>query len=836
VSRRRGSAKSCWSFAARTGTSIAALLASGAAGRLPGAEVADVSPFGFRALEIYKVESTGARGLQVVDLDLDGAKDLVVANNDDGSIRLFYQRDAGKAEKDDALSPDAAATSPGEGQARVNDVPSDRRFRVEKFYTDKMVTSLAVGDFDGDGKPDLAYYSDPKELEVVFQDASWGARREKYPIRDGSQSPHALRAGHLDGDGKLDLVLLGDDETYLLYQRASGGLAQPIVLNNSQGEAGAVELADVDGDGRLDLLYFKPSNEEPVLVRRQGPSGFGPEVASPLQAIQAWVIGGFGARCVPAATPPSAAAPEERASPLLFVLQANTRRLKGFRWQSEPTSSGLTPAHIVAHRREGDVKAMRRLLADVDGDGRVDLVTSYPDTAQLEVTFQTADGWLARRVTYPTLAGVNGLAVMDVDGDGTSEVLVSSAKEKAIGASRWEDGRLRFPQTWALAGDPLLVAAAPSWRPPPGGDPAPDGARERAFVITRAKESRFDLRILKLLPDGAVEEEAAVAVESEGSEPASLELLDIDGDGGTDALVFVPYQDPAVYRRRPPESKKEPSEPDFENLSKGADFGRGQLAKAAASAVRVLPAGALSPADGRRAGLLVAAGSFARSLELDPRGRLRVVDQYSGRTSSAKIASAALLDVDGDGTQEVALVDTSTRSLDILVRRPDGGYELGSNVKLPKLDLVRLETRDMDGDGRSDVVLFGEGETAILYARKTQEGFVEVLSHAIEKDDLGRPQDVGLGDFNGDGRPDLILATAPYYNLVFLCDREGTDKKLELEKRCAFPIFEEKSYMRRSQTLGPQQMVAADIDRDDLEDLVILIHDRILLYLQDASH
>ena len=764
----------------------------------------ETTPFGFRALEIFKIEGN-PRGLRVVDLNGDGLEDLVVANNSDGTIRLFYQKPA------DTKTPRSEAS---QSKSEVNEVDSDGRFRVEKFYTDKSISALVVGDFDGDDRADLAYYGDPAELEIVLQDESWGARREKFPIRDGSSSPHALRPADLDGDGHLDLVLLGDNETYLLYQKPGGGLTQPTVLHNPRSGLSSIEITDIDGDDRLDLLYVLPGNEETLLTRLQGETGFGPLASSRLQPIQAWALGTH--------TRAGKAAGETRPRTLLLALQSSTRRVKGFRWQESPAPGGLTRAHVIAHRSDGDTKATRRLLTDVNGDGRTDLVTGYPETAQLEVTFQGHDGSLSRTVSYPTLSGLNGLAAIDTDGDGHDEILVSSAKEKALGVSRWKNERLEIPETWTLTSTPLHIAATAVRRSTKDSE---KNGGDRAFVVTRGENDKFGLDVLELLADGKVAKEATTQIASEGSEPTDLRLLDIDGDGDTDALVFVPYQDPAIYRRS--RSKKDGAD-DFENLTKKPGFGRGQLSKLSPTALTILP-----PGDDGRSPLLVSAGSYVRVLTLDEKGRLRVKDQISGRSSSSKLTAAAMLDLDGDKQAEVVVIDASTKSLDVLGRREDGGFELRRNLKLPKIRLVALDTSDLDGDGRPDLVLFGEGQTAVLYTRQKQADFVEVTSFGVEEKDLGRPQDLTTGDLNADGRNDIILTTAPRYNLIFL-ENDTREESTSLERRCSFPIFEEKSYMRRSQTLGPQQMIVKDIDSDGLEDLVLLIHDRILLYLQDS--
>ncbi len=741
--------------------------------------------FGFEGLEIFKVEGA-ALGLTVADLDSDGRRDLVVANNTEGTIQLFYQ--------------DGKKKKIGEKPPPRNTVASDSRFRVEKFYTDKKVNSLAVGDFNGDGKPDLAYYCDPPELEIVYQAETWGAKRKRYPIRDGARSTSALQVADLDANGKMDLVLLGALKTYLFYQQKSGGLGQPTVLNNAREGITSLKLRDLNSDGKVDLVYFNPSSEEPVLTRIQRDNGFAPLIASRLLALQAWTLH------------------TENNTPLLYTIQGNTRRIKAYRWQDKEVPGGLGSPSLLALRKSGDSARRKQIISDVNRDGRPDLVVSYPETAQLEVTFQGPDGVLSSSSSYPTLAEVNSLASMDVDGDGHAEIVVSSAKEKAIGVSSWNGKRLAIPETWSLPAEPVLLSVAPLTKK--------DG--QRAWVVQREKDGKYQLRILSLQGGGKVREDASLAIPSKGSAPNRLALFDGNGDGATDLITFIPYQDPVFFLQQ----EKEGEGPAFKNLSQQADFGQGQLSK--------LQPAALTVASGEeRARLMVTAGSYVRILELDKKNRLKVLDQHSGRSSEAKIKAGTPLDLDGDGTDEIVLLDSSVNSLEILQKSSDGTYSITGQIKLPKLQFVRLDARDLDGDKRDDLILFGKTQTAVFYAKKTQSDFVEQFTYTVEDKDLGRPQNLSIGDLDSNGRADVIISTAPRYNLLFLTDsseKEKTAESRSLKQALSFGIFEEKSYSRRGTNFGPKQMLVDDIDGDDAADLLLLIHDRILLYLQGGIY
>jgi hypothetical protein len=122
--------------------------------------------------------------------------------------------------------------------------------------------SLAVGDFNGDGKADLAVGSTGKDVWVSkggFTKTSGAASKYKItaPIRTGTGAT-SLASGDLNGDGTGDLVVNGaylDDHTAyyaaMVFQGSASGLAYQTVLAEDS-ETAAV--GDIDGDGYDDVL------------------------------------------------------------------------------------------------------------------------------------------------------------------------------------------------------------------------------------------------------------------------------------------------------------------------------------------------------------------------------------------------------------------------------------------------------------------------------------------------------------------------------------------------------------------------------------------------------
>ncbi|MFD5199712.1 FG-GAP repeat protein [Streptomyces sp. NPDC058375] len=130
---------------------------------------------------------------------------------------------------------------------------------------DRFGDRLVVGDFDGDGNPELAVGTSGNDVWIFGAIARGGAeerRRLTTTIApDSSDYYRALAAGDFDGDGRDDLVVGGRYDRDGSYGGASlvydGALGDPEVLPD---DAHAAATGDFDADGRDDLIVGSPDD------------------------------------------------------------------------------------------------------------------------------------------------------------------------------------------------------------------------------------------------------------------------------------------------------------------------------------------------------------------------------------------------------------------------------------------------------------------------------------------------------------------------------------------------------------------------------------------------
>ncbi|MEI6862343.1 MAG: VCBS repeat-containing protein, partial [Verrucomicrobiota bacterium] len=385
---------------------VAATLACGWSGALRAA-APDVTLDG---PEITKLD-WNIRALTPADLDGDGRTDLAIINNDHAAIELLYQHKPG-------ATPDPA--KPGRAN-RWEPVLEDARFRRVSVTTGITMIDLTVADLNGDGRPDLIYTGDTQALTIRYQqaDGTWLEKKiSEAPA--AARSVGTLHVADLDGDGRPDLVMLGLRELAIFRQQTDGTLAAPERFALADENCYGLEVCDVNGDGLPDLVYLASGNRDTLRVRLQNAAHqFGPELALAIKPARSTL------QTLPAAGGKGAAT---------FVFAANpTGQLEFFTFeQTDEKKSGPVPRPRV-FTPPAAVKNASYAFGDFNGDGREDVAMSDPDGAQVFVYFRQADGGFTSPRKFPSLADIRGLAAADWEGSGRASLFIASAKEQVLG-------------------------------------------------------------------------------------------------------------------------------------------------------------------------------------------------------------------------------------------------------------------------------------------------------------------------------------------------------------------------------------------------------------------
>ena len=207
---------------------------------------------------------------------------MIVANNARSRIEFLLS----------TPNPAGEAAEPAE-KGEANGLPDDKRMRRKSLTVNREVVSLQSGDFNGDGKTDLAYYGTPAELVILInQGGGEFAEARKINAGEGIESAGALAAGDFNRDGKDDLALATSTDVVFLFQLADGKLGEPERSAHTSNNPRMVKAVDIDGDGGHDLVMLEGGNDDPIRIRFSAPGGtLGPEQRFAIEPLRAYAFG-----------------------------------------------------------------------------------------------------------------------------------------------------------------------------------------------------------------------------------------------------------------------------------------------------------------------------------------------------------------------------------------------------------------------------------------------------------------------------------------------------------------------------------------------------------------
>jgi hypothetical protein len=333
---------------------------------------------------------TYAYGLAVQDVTGDGNRDLVVTDQESHYLTVLL------GNGDGTFGP----------RTNLPSAPANPYQLV--------AVSSAVGDFNGDGVPDLAV------AEGNFNYLSGGVLlllgtgkgKFRLPLFTDSQGAFDVVTADFNGDGHLDVAVANGNGAAVMLGSGDGKFAAPIqVLNTLATPARGLVAGDFNNDGNQDLVVlangFAQSNPINMFLGKgdgtfQAPKQFWSSSSVPM----AIASGDFN-----------------RDGKLDLVVTVNPNGIAVMLGNGDGTFQA--PVSYSTDQLPNGLA-----VADVNGDGILDILAT---SDLVDVFLGKGDGTFASRIDYPAGSFPGPLATGDFNGDGILDIAVAAEGSGAMG-------------------------------------------------------------------------------------------------------------------------------------------------------------------------------------------------------------------------------------------------------------------------------------------------------------------------------------------------------------------------------------------------------------------
>jgi len=319
------------------------------------------------------------------DFNGDGKADLVVTNYPDSSVSVLL------------------GNGDGTFQSKVD------------YSAGPQPVSVAVGDFNGDGKVDLVVANGndgPSNVSVLLGNgdgtfqaaANYSVGSLLYPY----MSPASVAVGDFNGDGKADLATANQFGNVSVLLGNGDGTFETAAHYPAGAGAVAVAVGDFNGDGKADLVTVNYADNSLSVLLGNGDGTF--------QASVNYTLATF-----PYVSPDSVAVADFNGDGKadLAVANASAGSVSVLLGKGDGTfqakvdyPAGTDPTSV--------------LVGDFNGDGKADLATADSGGNNVNVLLGNGNGTFQTAMNYGAGTGPRSMVVGDFNGDGKADLVVTN--------------------------------------------------------------------------------------------------------------------------------------------------------------------------------------------------------------------------------------------------------------------------------------------------------------------------------------------------------------------------------------------------------------------------